>query len=80
MTDKEIIKALEHCQITRLKEDCKGCTYLDCNRGEGCLDGLFEDIINLTHRLQSENTRLKNALDKVSKIKQSEGENNGQNF
>lgn len=52
MTDKEIIKAFEHC---RIKKDCKKCPL---ERTTNCMRILFEEVFSLLNRQQAEIERL----------------------
>ena len=48
MTDKEIIKAFEHC---RIKKNCKKCPL---ERTTSCMPILFTEVFNLLNRQQAE--------------------------
>lgn len=50
MTDKEIIKALECCQISGT---CKECPLL-YRRNADCVDCLASEVLNLINRQQNE--------------------------
>jgi predicted DNA-binding protein YlxM (UPF0122 family) len=56
MTDKEIIKAFEHC---RIKKDCKKCPL---ERTTNCMPILFEEVFSLINRQQAEIERLEDTL------------------
>ena len=56
MTDKEIVRGLEHCFF---KHSCKGCSYSNIWDGTSvCLDTLLIDTLDLIKRQQDEIERL----------------------
>ena len=68
MTDEEIVKALE-CWAGG--KDCDWCAYgyyALKNEGKTCIDLLAEDALDLIHRLQEENSRLKKELEKYYSV------------
>ena len=63
MTDKEIIKALEHCSGNG---KCRDCSYYKFHAE--CLDILDKDVLALINRKQAEIERLNANFVKVNKI------------
>ncbi len=65
LTDEEIVKALGCCMSSGTCLDCPRnvitCTVLDCR------DGLYENALDLIHRLQDENKRMKKQVDESKK-------------
>ena len=53
LTDSEIVKALEQCEI---QQTCSYCPYFE---KLGCKKRLYKDTLNLINRLQEENKRSK---------------------
>ena len=56
MTDKEIIKAIEHCKNNE-GNGCRGCVFYGNEKGT-CIDELLTDAFDLINRQQSEIKRL----------------------
>ena len=63
MTDEQIIKALECCQIT----NCKDCVYCGCDEYRLCVENLLKDTLNLINRQQAEIEQLKTEKDNLIK-------------
>ena len=51
MTDKEIIKAIEHCKNNE-GNGCRGCVFYGNEKGT-CIDELLTDAFNLINRQQA---------------------------
>lgn len=60
MTDKEIIKAIEHCKNNE-GNGCRGCVFYGNEKGT-CIDELLTDAFDLINRQQAEIERLKSDL------------------
>ena len=56
MTDKEIIKAIEHCKNNE-GNGCRGCVFYGNEKGT-CIDELLTDAFDLINRQQAEIERL----------------------
>ena len=54
MTDNEIIKALECCNVCSFPEYCGECPYVECTTKKGCVDEMLTDALDLINRQQSE--------------------------
>ena len=57
MTDREIIKAAEHCYTN---SDCDGCPQLEYRRG--CANKILEDLFEVANRQQAEIEKLKDMV------------------
>ena len=57
LTDKEIVKALEHCSKQGITSECKRCKVQ-----KGCRPYLIIEALDLINRLQAENERLQSIL------------------
>lgn len=64
MTDREIIKALEHCTSSTTSEACNGCPLYDTTICTEMENGLQIYSLDLIKRLQDENDRYKEKCSK----------------
>ena len=63
LTDKEIIKGLEHCKRPTGQHDCDNCPYVD-SRGV-CTTNMLNDTLDLINRQQAEIEKQKRKTDVV---------------
>lgn len=62
LTDEEIVKALENCITTITDMKRKGCDECPYKEVEACGKAQMIDLLDLIHRLQSENKRLEERI------------------
>ena len=58
MTDNEIIKALECCNVCSSPEYCGECPYVECTTVKGCVGEMLTDALDLINRQKAEVERL----------------------